>query len=532
MLVIDNAQLFTPSTNQTYTGPHHVIIDNGTIQAIEKGLFQGEAEEVFDAQGKTLAPAFNDSHLHLLRYGLMKKELDLREFTTWAEMKKAMSDSYVEKEMEERDWIVARGLDDSTFTDRDKLLAAVDLDEIEDQYPIFVLHRDGHECILNSKALEIIRHEDLIDSVHPAFIERNEEGEMTGRFKDAAVHFIKFNFRQKTEEEIREALQDAFQHALRYGVTSVHTDDLNYAGDFTRLWKTYTDLELENKLPIKAYLHHYVYTIDDQRKFLSDFQLRSGQGHKHVRMGAFKIFLDGTFRLHTAALRHPYTDVPDTKGVLLYDQATLNEMVKLANDNDMQVTMHAVGDAAVEAGLTAIEQLGNNRMRHRIIHIQVVADDLLKRMRDSRACIEMQFGFLMNEHGEYAEWLGKQRAAYCQLGRSLVDHDIIFTGSSDAPIATLNPLEHIYAGVARQDREGKPEGGFLPREAFTVEEAYASYCATPAYLEFTEREKGKLLPGYAADMVLLSGHPARVKPSGLKDIRVEKVWVDGREQIS
>jgi len=527
MLVIDNAQLFAPSTDQSPTDPHHVIIHNGSIQSIEKGRYQGDANNVFDAQGKTLAPAFNDSHLHLLRYGLMKKELDLREFTTWKEMKEAMSNSYVEKEMEEHDWIVARGLDDSAFTDREELLAAADLDKIEDQYPIFVLHRDGHECILNSKALDVIRHEDLIESVHEAFIERNGNGDMTGRFKDAAVHFIKFNFRQKSEQEIREALRDAFQNALACGITSVHTDDLNYAGDFPLLWKTYTDLDQEGKVPIKAYLHHYVYTMDDQREFLNNFQLRSGQGHKHVRMGAFKIFLDGTFRLHTAALREPYTDVPDTSGVLLYDQSTLNEMVKLADDNDMQVTMHAVGDAAVEAGLTAIEQLNHNRMRHRIIHIQLVADDLLQRMRSCKACVEMQFGFLMNEHGEYAEWLGQERAGYCQLGRSLVDHDIIFTGSSDAPISALNPFEHIYAGVTRQDRDGQPENGFLPQESFTVEEAYASYCATPAYLEFAEQEKGKLLPGYAADLVLLSDHPARVNPTNLKDIRVEKVWVDG-----
>src|SRR5699024_1133989 len=105
--------------------------------------------------------------------------------------------------------------------------------------PIFLLHDSGHECVINRKALEIVEDEEELSPDDNAFVETDDSGNMTGRFTDTAVHFIKFNYRQKSEKEIRVALRSVFPYLLKAGITSVQTDDLNFAGSYPKLWKVY-----------------------------------------------------------------------------------------------------------------------------------------------------------------------------------------------------------------------------------------------------------------------------------------------------
>ncbi|WP_270180672.1 amidohydrolase [Alkalihalobacillus sp. CinArs1] len=524
MKVINNVELYQPG-NETIKG--HLLIEDGKIARIEEGLYKGDEKDVIEGEGKTVAPSFNDTHMHLLRYGLMKKELDLREVTSWNEMKEIVRDRYTEEKMEENDWIIGRGLIDSQFSDIDHLLTAKDLEELEYKKPMFFLHEDGHECIVNEEALKIIRDNDELEENHNRFIEKDENGEWTGRFKDSAVHFIKFHFKQKSEEEVYEAIHDAVPHLLKHGISSVHTDDLNYTGAFERVWDSYRRLEDEEKLPVQVHLHHYVYNLNDMKKYLNNHNRRTGDGTDRVRMGAFKIFLDGTQRLHTAALRKPYHDKPETSGALIYSQEELNEMVQTADDHEMQVTMHAIGDRTVEQALKAIEKVGTSKMRHRIIHAQILAPDLLERLKKVKPYLETQPGFMMGEYDQTADWVGKEQEKYCNPWKTVSEMGIPFTGSSDCPIGELNPFVHIYAAVMRQDEDGNPKGGWIPKERLSVSEIYKAYTATGAELEFQEEWKGKLEKEFTADFVLLSDHPEGISPHKLKEVNVLQTWIKG-----
>lgn len=526
MKVINNVKVYQPG-KETIDG--HLIIENGKITSVQKGLYEGEDNdiEIVEGEGKTIAPSFNDTHMHLLRYGLMKKELDLREVSSWKEMKDIVRNHYTEEEMEENEWIVGRGLIDSKFSDIDHLLNARDLEELEYKKPMFFLHEDGHECIVNEEALKIIKKHDHLEEKHERFIEKDEDGKWNGRFKDTAVHFIKFHFRQKTEEEVFEAIQDAVPHLLENGISSVHTDDLNYTGSFGRVWNSYRKLEDKGGLPLQVHLHHYVYNQKDIEDYLNTHQRRTGEGTNRVRMGAFKIFLDGTQRLHTAALRKPYHDKPETSGALIYTQEELNEMVRTADENNMQVTMHAIGDRTVEQAINAIEKVGV-RMRHRIIHAQILAPDLLERLKDIKPYLEIQPGFMMSEYDQSADWVGKKQEKYCNPWKTVSRMGIPFTGSSDSPIGHLNPFMHIYAAVTRQDENGMPEGGWLPKERLSIGEIYQAYTASGAELEFQEHQKGKLEEGFTADFVFLSNHPEDIQPHKIKQMNVLQTWVKGK----
>jgi predicted amidohydrolase YtcJ len=474
-----------------------------------------------------VAPSFNDSHLHVLRLGLLKSVIDLRRVLTWAEMKAQVRKKAESGKLTENDWIVGHGLKDNNFKDLDHLLTADDLDEMDLDKPAFFLHDSGHECVVNHKALAVLQKEDALSSYHEDFIERDEDGNMTGRFTDTAVHYIKFNFRQQSEKAIQTALLDAIPTLLRYGITSVQTDDLNFAGSYKRLWDTYRKLEDNSDLPLKVYLHHYIFDKEDMKRFFDTFERRSGEGSERVRVGAFKIFLDGTQRLHTAALREPYYDESDNKGNPIYSQQELNELVGLADENNMQVTMHACGDYAAEEAITAIEQEGSPEMRHRIIHVQTLAPDLLERLSNLDCYVEIQPGSMASEYKQYEEWFGKERAPYCNMANSIPEHGIDFTATSDCPVDPLDPHNNIFVGVNRTGRQGNPVGGWMPKEKMPVDTAYKAYTETPAWLEFQENSKGRIEKGYAADFILLPNHPREITKEKLKDVSVHETWIDG-----
>ncbi|HET7580397.1 MAG TPA: amidohydrolase family protein [Bacillales bacterium] len=526
MKIIDNIYLYRPQKKQEKQ-LYHLKIEDGKIQSIHKGRTEEEGSHVYDGKGRTLTASFTDSHLHFLRYGLMKQELDLRKATTWADFKKAVVNHY--KDIEHHGWIAGNGMVDDSFTDLDHLVTADDLEELDFDKPMFFLHEDAHQCVVNHKALRILKEKDQLGQYHDQFIEKDENGEWTGRFKDTAVHYIKFHFRQRGAEDVKKAVGEAVHHLTRHGITSIHTDDLNFTGSYDRVWEGYRALEKEGKLPVKVHLHHYVFHKWAIQEFLDSTTMRTGDGSERVKVGAIKIFLDGTQRLHTAAMKNPYHDRPDTSGNPVYTQEQLNEMVRLADENNMQVTMHAIGDLAVEQAVNAIEQVGAARMRHRIIHIQTLSPELVQRLKEVKPYAEIQPSFLMGEYDKKEKWSGKEQAPYCDAWGTVWREGIPFTGSSDSPISPLNPLVGIFAAVNRTDEKGNPEGGWMPDERLPLDVIYRAYTETPPYLEFQENVKGKIEEGYMADFILLSEYPKEVEPHGLKDIKVLETWVDGEK---
>lgn len=529
MKIINNIRLYRPFKNDGINDLYHVEVKEGKISAIRKGLSKEQGAHVIDGKQKVMSAAFNDSHMHLLRYGIMKKEIDFRPITSWEEMKKTVHHAFHQRDLEDHDWIVGNGIDDSQFQDIDHLLTAEDLEEFDYDKPMFFLHNDDHECLVNKKAMEVIKEENIFEEKHEGCIQKDENGNWTGRFNDTALHLIKFHFRQKGKQEMYEAVKDSIPHLLKVGITSVHTDDLNISTSFPDLWNAYTELEKKGELKITVHLHVFIYNLEDLKNFLSSFSKRTGDGTERVKVGAIKLFLDGTQRLHTAALRQPYHDKLETSGVLNYSQQELDELVQLAHQNRMQVAMHAIGDRTVEQALHSLEKVRVEDLRHRIIHAQVLAPDLLERLQQVKPYLEIQPGFIMSEYNKTAKWVGEEQEKYCNAWKTVDSLQIPYTGSSDAPISSMDPHINIFAGVNRTDQQGNPEGGWIPEEKLGIDAWYKSYTETPAYLEFKEQEKGKLEEGYEADFLFLSHHPKEVVPMELKNIRVLETWIKGNK---
>ncbi|MYL28494.1 MULTISPECIES: amidohydrolase [Halobacillus] len=525
-MIINNVRIYQPSHPFDDDRTYAVKINGDTFETISEQPLSGD--EVIDGRGKVLAPSFNDSHMHLLRYSLLKKELDLTEAKSWKEMKQMVEDHY--DKIEQNDWIYGKGFNDGSFDDLDGLLTAEDLNEIHIDANMYFMHQDGHECVISQKALERLKGEEAFKQEPDEFKEKDEHGEWTGRFKDTAVHYIKHHFWGRSAEDAKEALKAGIPFLSRYGITSVHTDDINFIGSYERLWQAYTQLEEEGELPIDVHLHHYIFNIDDLVNYCRHNERRTGQGTDRVRVGAVKIFLDGTQRLFTAAMRNPYPVQPDKDGTLIYTQDQLNEMVRYAGEQGMQVAMHAIGDRAVEQALTALEQpeAETKKLRHRIIHAQTLAPDLIERMRKIKPYVETQPSFLLDEWDKKQNWTPESLVPYCDAYESMLKEHIPLTMSSDLPIGALDPFVTIFTAVNRTDLDGRPEGGWMPQEKISLEAAYTGFTKTPAELEYNEGHKGIIKGGYQADFVLLDQHPEEIKPEHLHELSVLETWHRGQ----
>ncbi|KGP93057.1 metal-dependent hydrolase [Pontibacillus chungwhensis BH030062] len=524
-MIIENVRIYSPDRLYDPDKTYSLYIEDGVFTKVQEGS-SGEIGAV-DGEGRTIAAGFIDSHMHLLRYGLLKKELDLTEVSSWKDMKQEVEQHYTS--IEDKNWIFGKGFDDAQFTDIDHLLTSEDLNEIDVDKYMYFMHHDQHECVISYKLLKKLEKEEDFYKQPEVFKERDQEGNLTGRFKDTMVHFINYHLWERSIEDTKKALCEAIPYLLQNGVTSVHTDDRSFVGSYDTLWKAYEQVEAKGDLHIEAFLHHYVYDEKDLDDFIQDTTLRTGEGTNQVKVGSIKIFLDGTQRLHTAAMRQPYPDAPETTGQLIYQQEELNRMIRKASEAGMQVAVHALGDRAVESALIAFEQEEANtqQLRHRIIHAQTLGEDLLVRLKEVGAYIETQPTFLMGEWDKKDKWSPEELLPYCDAFKTMLSHQIPITLSSDAPIGSINPIDSVFAAVNRVDDNHNPKGGWMPQEKLTIDESFKAFSETPAHLEFQEQRKGLIKEGYQADFVFLNQFPSEVDPIQLRTLTVEETWTKG-----
>jgi hypothetical protein len=197
----------------------------------------------------------------------------------------------------------------------------------------------------------------------------------------------------------------------------------------------------------------------------------------------------------------------DDSGVQITSGAELAEIVRRGADAGFPVAVHAIGDKANREALDAFEQTADVwkplGLRHRIEHCQLLAPEDLPRFAELGVASSVQFMHAPSDR-DLAErfWVGKIDGAYAF--KSLVDSGAVVANGSDAPIEELDPLAGIRAGV-RRTIDDRP--AWHGEQALTVDEAFHATCVAPAWLTGDERWRGKLIPGFAADLVVLDRDP-------------------------
>jgi predicted amidohydrolase YtcJ len=239
-----------------------------------------------------------------------------------------------------------------------------------------------------------------------------------------------------------------------------------------------------------------------------------------LRVGYLKTFMDGTLGSRTARML-------DGSGVEITSREALAEIVLRAANAGWPVAVHAIGDRANREALDAFEETQDEwaprGLRQRIEHAQLLAPEDIGRFAAIGVAASVQFSHAPSDR-DVADryWAGKTDGAYAY--RSLWDSGAVVANGSDAPIEELDPLAGIRAGVLRT-LDDRP--AWHPEQALTVEQALQATCVTPAWLSYDERSRGKLIPGYYADLVVLNRDPFAIEPDELADLEVVATMLGG-----
>jgi predicted amidohydrolase YtcJ len=191
----------------------------------------------------------------------------------------------------------------------------------------------------------------------------------------------------------------------------------------------------------------------------------------------------------------------------------------------LQLVIHAVGDKAVDAALTTIEQTSKKAprkaTRYRIEQAAVLNEKLINRIKKQKGIVSVQPLVVASEFAVWSatERLGAERARWLYPLKTLLKKGIRVVGGSDCPMEPLNPLLGIQAAVTRK---------FFPEERITVDEALCMYTVDAAYSSGEENIKGTVETGKLADLTVLSHNPAKVPSSEIDNITVEMTIVGGK----
>jgi hypothetical protein len=504
-----------------------VILENGVVRTLDATLPLARAvaiagdeiaggvgtheralasPERVDLGGRCVVPGFSDAHVHFPTWSVAQHEVRLEGTESLDEALARVRAGLAS--VGSGRWLRGRGWRSGDWTPAAEPSRQM-LDEVSHDVPIALLARDSHSLWLNSAALDRANG-DL--ETHGGVVERDAAGEPTGVLREeAAWRFRDLHF-EIGDDEYLEAMRAGLRVAASRGVTAVHDKD-----GWLGAHRFFQRLHAEGALTLRVWQSLPADRVDT----LADLGLYSRLGDEWFRLGYLKAFMDGTLGSRTARLL-------DGSGVEITSREELADIVRRAARAGWPVAVHAIGDRANRDALDAFEETRSEwaprGLRHRIEHAQLLDGADLGRFAALGVTASVQFSHAPSDR-DLAErfWADRLDGAYAF--RSLVDSGAVVANGSDAPIEELDPLAGLRAGVLRTLDERPP---WHAEQAVTVEQALAATCLAPAWLAGDERRRGKLLPGYLADLVVLDRDPVACPPEELRDVQVVATMAGGR----
>jgi predicted amidohydrolase YtcJ len=494
-----------------------VILENGTVRTLDPSLPVASAlaiagariaggvgthetalasPDVVNLGCRCVLPGFTDSHVHFPTWALARREVRLEGTRSLEDALDRVREAL--PGVRDGGWLRGRGWRDAAWTAGGAPTRQA-LDAVTGDVPAALLAQDSHSLWLNSAALARARG-DL--RVPGGVVELDDAGEPTGVLREESAWHFRDEVVDTAPEEYVDAMREGLKVAASRGVTSIHDKD-GWIGAL----EFFQRLHREGALTLRVWqsLPH------ERVEELARLGLSSGLGDDFLRLGYLKAFMDGTLGSRTARLL-------DGSGVEITSGDQLAEIVVRAARAGWPVAVHAIGDLANRDALDAFERTRDEwqprGLRPRIEHAQLLAEDDVSRFAELGVAASVQFSHAPSDR-DLADrfWAGMTHRAYAF--RSLWDAGTLVANGSDAPIEELDPLAGIRAGVLRD---------WHPEQAVTLDEALLATCVNPAILIGDARRRGKLLPGYLADLVVLDRDPY----DDLEGAQVVATMVGGR----
>jgi len=502
------------------------ILAVGTRNEIAK--FKGPETKIIDLGGHFVMPGFNDAHLHLAIAGLEKMNVNMvgaKDIDEFRERLRARCKAAAPGE-----WVVGAGWDETLWPVK-ILPSRWDLDEVSGDHPVFLARVDaGHIGVANTRALQLASVTVATKDGPGGRIDRDEGGTPTGILREKAADAVRAVIPRPTHEKRRHAIETALADLASHGITS--------AQDYSPQWEDfqiYEEIEKDGKLT--ARISEWL-PFDDSIEELNRKRDSHPASDNMLHTGMLKGFMDGSLGSKTAALLAPYSDDPSNTGIPQYEPAKLDSMTVARVLAGYQIGFHAIGDRGVQMALDAFDGAertanksgikaadGSQNYRLRVEHAQVTTPQQILRFKDLKVIASMQPNHLLTDMNWAESRLGAKRVETSYAWAEFLRHGVVLAFGTDYPVEPVTPFRGIYSALTRMSEDGRKT---YPGQKLTIEQTIAAYTTGAAYAEFTEKQKGKLIPGMLADFVVLDQDITAAPPPKILDTKVLRTVVGGK----
>lgn len=476
----------------------------------------------YDAKGQLVIPGPHDAHIHVEGLGESAFFVNLSACRSIEDLQRTVK-SHAEK-CSDLPWIVGVLWDQ---TDLGRFPNRADIDAVCPDRPVFLWRACWHIGVANSAALRAAS----IDLDQTVFVVPGGEVEVdatgpTGILKERATERIVAAIGTKSFADKKRFIETGLDLCRRKGLTACQTNDEDSL-------EVYLQLEKENALPVRIFLTpvqrelHRCAQLAPRPSQLALPGSDVSSSSSRLAWQRVKIFSDGSLGAATAAVRDDSATGQMT-GLLIYDFDQLKGMISESRARGFRVEVHAIGDAAAEQVLSAMEAAGVIAVERPVLtHCQVLGKDLIEKMRTLGVIANVQPSFVPTDMRWVQERLSVQKQMYAYAWKTLMKSDVVVAGGSDAPIESCSPFTGIYDAIERRSRSGTTGEQYRPEECFTFSEALWTYTIGAAFAAQCESNLGRIENGFAADFTVIN-NSVLMNFSLLKELKSELVCVGGR----
>jgi predicted amidohydrolase YtcJ len=495
--------------------------DGRIVQVLKRGDKRpGKVDYFVDGKGQVMVPGMIDSHGHLRDLGFGALTLDLSEARSLNEALAKVA-AYA-KANPDRPWILGRGWNQELWPEK-RFPTAAELDSAVADRPVWLERADSHAGWANSRALAAAGVTALTKAPAGGSIERLVGGKPAGVLVDNAMDLVNAAVPAPRPEDRDLAFAKAQEILLERGVTAIAD-----MGTTIEDWQTFRRAGDNGSLRIRIMAY---------AKGTEAMALIGGPGPSpwlyddKLRLNGVKLYSDGALGSRGASLKAPYSDAPTAKGLRVTGDTQLKNFMSRAALDRFQVAVHAIGDEANAAALSAIEDMNQTYTgdrRWRIEHAQVVDPADIPRFAKAGVIASMQPVHQTSDRLMAEARLGPNRLTGAYAWASLAASGAKLAFGSDVPVELADPWAGLAAAISRTGPDGQPFGGWQPQERVSRELALNAYTAGGAYAGFAEGRFGRLQRGERADFLLIDRDPLLATPAEIRATQVMQVWVGGR----
>lgn len=478
-----------------------------------------------DFGNATVVPGFNDAHMHLAHGAdaMIQVDVSSQAVRSIDEIKGKISQEAMKKSPGE--WIRGSRYDDGKVADRRRLHRR-DLDAAAPDHPVVVTHVAGHWGVVNSAALKAAGIDDQSSPPAGGEYGRDADGTLNGVLYEQA--FFDFAYPGVSSTGTSTAPEFSFGErvaGLERAITAFHGAGLTSVCD-ALVGPHDVRLFIEGQRRGSLTLRVNMLVAAEHYDALKGLGLVGAIGDDHLKICGIKTFVDGAIGGRTCFLEEPFEGSTDDYGIQTRSSEELRDTVREAHTNGTRVCVHANGDRAIKLILGIFEDVRKEGSGYlpedRIEHCTIVTEDIVKRLKNANITA-VPFASYVDYHGaKLIDWYGEKRLERMFAHRWFLDAGVGIGGSSDYPCGPFEPLLGIQSCVTRTGYDGAPIG---LSQKLTSREALWLYTVGSATACGEQHWKGRLIPGYVADFVVLEEDLLEVAPQQIAHIPIRETWV-------